>query len=922
MANAVRVSSPPNVRSRPSGMSQAQSAPTRLSEGSVAPLPSRHTQGTPPDESPEPSRPAPLISARRPSRPKAPWPLDTLITAAHNAGRVFTNRDERGADEKRTNANNNHPSIVQNRTRTAQAAAAAAALSTATPTPISSAQSSRLVSNAAIIDVQASKLGPASSSPDFADLPVTPPDAGNSSFAMPSVADLTQPPFVPRGPSSAKSTPYDDFHFPKRSLPSPAPAPAPAPTSAPPRSSRNDIFSAPSPKIVPAPKLGPVSKTQSAGPSPSKNSLFFSRAQALTPPPSARPSSALRNEATPGSTSTSPESSPSGSTARAASPARRHAKKPSLGRASTEEREREQARIRQAKDVEFRLSPTKEFLLGEGRHCNVYLGSYWVKPKPSEQDSASEQAPNSDRPDWKLCAIKRLHADRHSQLLGLDEAFALRRLGPHPNVVRLIDIRDEVEFTPSPLPSPRAEMSELGKGLPSSIAGSQDGNGLGASHHGRSTSEMTGTVEVLSGAAVHKQALEADKRIKEAAERGIEVGEAPTGAGAGVTAGPGNRHSSLAVQSQSLRIDGRNANRAEIPTFRVAGPDGEDVRDAEAVLYRAPVRSNSSTTADPPRLLILLELLPYSLASYVQQNPNSVDLAQWHAWAVQMAEAVAWLHSRGCIHSDIKKENMLLTPELTIKLCDFNSAVFPNPSDPPTDGVGLGTPAYGAPELSRGAGEPFSFPIDVYSLGVVLYSLATGEEPFSQARSVVEMMHRKRAFFESEENVRASRAAVSPTLTPSRSSSLRSGHGHGRGRGRAEPPIERLLAPTLDPCGLLVRPTVPVSALERTASLGHAHRTTPPLRRTSSYGDPAALSTATATATAPTAAATATATQPKPEAPTHPYDDGIPALLLPGGGRLPDAARNLLRHMTAADPARRPTAAQVLDRLRALQMYS
>ena len=107
-----------------------------------------------------------------------------------------------------------------------------------------------------------------------------------------------------------------------------------------------------------------------------------------------------------------------------------------------------------------------------------------------------------------------------------------------------------------------------------------------------------------------------------------------------------------------------------------------------------------------------------------------------------------------------------LTEDLTLKLCDFNSTIWIDPNAPPTDGAGLGTPAYGAPELTRAisGGSPFGFEADVWSMGAVLYSLASGTEPFARAHSMVDIMHRKRVFFESEEDERLRRMHVAEGL--------------------------------------------------------------------------------------------------------------------------------------------------------------
>lgn len=95
----------------------------------------------------------------------------------------------------------------------------------------------------------------------------------------------------------------------------------------------------------------------------------------------------------------------------------------------------------------------------------------------------------------------------------------------------------------------------------------------------------------------------------------------------------------------------------------------------------------------------------------------------------QLLEAVAHMHSRNICHRDLKEENLLVaapgrTEELTIKVCDFGiSKRVGGPSR-----AGLCTPNYGAPELL--AGEDGDKAGDLWSCGVILYSLLSGCVPF------------------------------------------------------------------------------------------------------------------------------------------------------------------------------------------------
>ena len=513
---------------------------------------------------------------------------------------------------------------------------------------------------------------------------------------------------------------------------------------------------------------------------------------------------------------------------------------------SLEERKSEEQRIRAHNDkIALRLFLNKPFKLGEGRNSEVYLGAYH-----------RERVDDSDAyVDWHLCAVKRVQADQESQLAGLQEAFALRRLGPHPHIVRLISVLDEME----------------------------------------------------------------------------------------------------------LRDD-----TAKAPPVHVSD--------------------------DPPRLLIVLEHLPCTLADYVRSHTSDVDLPLWLGWARQLAETVEWLHSRGCVHGDIKKENVLLTHNLSIKLCDFSAVLFSNAPVPVTDCYSVGTPAFRAPELfhiwswspdeAQGQAHPaLSFTLDIFSLGVLLYSLATGVDPSHRVKSVMAIRQRQKHFFVSEEDDRMERLSFQHPRAPlpSRSkpwsqSQLRSNldtqHPPGSPdlltslekslslSGIQDTLLDQLLDPAPTPKGVFIPPThtpstltVPsikratsyspgsrksdASSLGRCVSLSSEPRSSRPSRRylSGSYlqvpnsekrqtlGQDEEQSANTIHLASPTSAPPSplsssfmpTLPRSNHEPDMRSYADGAPALILPGGDRLPDALRELIRAMVSPQPEDRPLASQVLS---------
>ncbi len=179
-------------------------------------------------------------------------------------------------------------------------------------------------------------------------------------------------------------------------------------------------------------------------------------------------------------------------------------------------------------------------------------------------------------------------------------------------------------------------------------------------------------------------------------------------------------------------------------------------RESEELLERFESERRILAALDHPKIARLFDGgttedgLPYIVMEYVQGRPidrycneERLSLDDRLALFLGVCEAVQAAHRALIVHRDLKPSNILVTDRGTPKLLDFGIAKLVDPEWADAAGVRTGTavrpmtPAYASPEQVRG--EPVTTATDVYSLGMILYRLLTGNRPYGPTPTPAEL---------------------------------------------------------------------------------------------------------------------------------------------------------------------------------------
>lgn len=139
------------------------------------------------------------------------------------------------------------------------------------------------------------------------------------------------------------------------------------------------------------------------------------------------------------------------------------------------------------------------------------------------------------------------------------------------------------------------------------------------------------------------------------------------------------------------------------------------------------------------KVFIVMEFIPKNLLEVLEEQGNKgMERNSIRQVISQVVSAIAFIHQQGMVYRDIKPENILITKQGTVKLCDFGFARHVDKEEMLTDYVA--TRWYRAPELLLG--QPFSVngskiqcpygkPVDMWSIGCLMGELLDGEPLFA-----------------------------------------------------------------------------------------------------------------------------------------------------------------------------------------------
>ncbi len=189
------------------------------------------------------------------------------------------------------------------------------------------------------------------------------------------------------------------------------------------------------------------------------------------------------------------------------------------------------------------------------------------------------------------------------------------------------------------------------------------------------------------------------------------------------------------------------ARQVAIKTVRLPEPDDLDAQDELARFKREAQAAGRLSHPNivgvfdygetPEIAYIVMEFVDGTTLKHLTDKHERFELPEIVRLMSELMAGLQYSHDRGVVHRDIKPANIMLTSKNEVKIADFGIARIES-SSMTQAGTMLGTPSYMSPEQFMG--QTVDARTDLYSSGVLLYQLLTGEKPFEGGLTAI--MHK------------------------------------------------------------------------------------------------------------------------------------------------------------------------------------